>query len=88
MKYYAVIGRLCGDNEDTLHIIEAEDADKAQAIWQERILNENGYDSLEDWWQACRAWGNNFSEDDSGIYLNEIVESDSPIRSVYSALWS
>ena len=79
-KHYAITGRLCGDDEDTLYIIEAEDADKAQAIFQERILSDNHYSSLEQWF----AENKEYSEEDSGIFLNSIVESDTPVRVIYS----
>lgn len=74
LKWYAVTGRIPGDDEDSLYVFQVgsrEDAIKAfeEAIWAEETDAEEGRESV-------------FNEHGQYVFLNSIVVSDSPITDV------
>lgn len=72
-RYYAVTGRICGRDEDEVHICEAASreeaaASAADAFWQ--LDNKPEY----------RERAENNGE---GVFINQVFMSDSPIVPAY-----
>lgn len=72
-RFYAVSGRVCGDDEDTTLVIKAEDRTSALAEYREQMMAINGLSTSE--LEHLEANG-------EGIFINSVVMSTAPIHEV------
>lgn len=76
MKYFAVIGRIPGDDEDTCYLIEGGEQDHAVAEFRRRIWYDDG-SSEED----REFFKSTHGGDD--VYITRILTSESPITETW-----
>jgi len=73
-RYFAVTGRIPGDDEDTLHVFHVSNRDEAlkafeEALWENEPDAETGRDTV-------------FKNFGQIVFVNSIVVSDSPISAL------
>lgn len=76
MKYYAVTGRMCGDDEDTVELITAESSDEAAEEFKRRKWEYTGMEGEELAEAQAEAEANG-----EGVFINHILVSTAPITS-------
>ena len=70
MNFYAVIGRICGDDEDTVLTLRADSKEEAinqfrHWMWEQDGSSQEDRDKLE--------------ASDQGVFVNHVLVSSSPI---------
>jgi len=71
LRYFAVSGRIPGDDEDTTLVVEASDRDAAIALFSDELWDGQG--SVDDRQRVEDGHG-------TDTYVNSIVASDHPIE--------
>ena len=70
LRYWAVSGRIPGDDEDTLHVLRAENREAAIQAFEEEILSNETEEARE----------NLFKAHGQLVFINSVVVSDAPIQ--------
>lgn len=76
-KFYAVTGRIHGDDEDTCFTFEADFTEDARRIFADMLFNSRGW-SARDRVREIEEHGG-----DLGCYINQVLISETPIREAY-----
>jgi hypothetical protein len=66
-----VTGRVCGDDEDSALIVEAEGVEDAEAAFIEQLFNCT---RLHDEYPSFAAWDELDEKDDDAIFVNYVIE--------------
>lgn len=77
MTYYAITGRINGDDEDTLHIYGPCAKSEAVAAFKEDLIEEShcSRETLQEIAKDIHGDSSKFPG-----YINSVVQSDSPIK--------
>ncbi len=78
MKYFAVIGRMCGDDEDSVEIMTVPDEAAAKEEFKRRMWEYTGIDDPEELAEAQE----NAEANGEGVFINHILTSNAPIVDV------
>lgn len=77
MKYFAVCGRMCGDDEDTALVIEARSRTQAVARFKAELWSWTGMKGKE-----LKEAKEDAASNGKGVFVNHVLVSDTPIKPV------
>lgn len=72
-QWYAITGRVCGDDEDTVLIFEADSKEDATREFIEQMWEMDG---------RCAEDREAAENEGAGIFINSVVRSSTPIEEV------
>ncbi|TAN03178.1 MAG: hypothetical protein EPN36_14365 [Rhodanobacteraceae bacterium] len=74
MKWFAVQGRVPGDDDDTVLVFQAEDAEDAKEQFRDEMRGNRSQEAID----AC----DERHDSNGGVFIISVLESDSVIRVV------
>ena len=74
LKYYAVIGRIPGDDEDSTYVFHAKSADEARSSFEFQMYSDTAWDKKHKY-QILREYG-------CSIFISIVLVSDTDINAV------